>query len=387
MSEKEKLLENLASKSGKGQEDLQKLITEKINELSGLVSEEGAIYIIANELGVRFDSEKPKRELNTQKIEEITEAKVPTSLVCKVIKKYDKVTFSSQSGGEGAVQSILVGDETGVIRVVFWNDKVETLEQIDEGDILKLINAYTRENTNSQRIEIHYGQYSDIEINPKGVEIELKEYTPPQIEYIEKKIEEIGEGDRNIKIKGIITNIDIPRFYLACPHSFKKVFQDEGKYISPSHGEVEPIKVPIVNLIIDDGTGVMNIVGFRDRAESLTNLSSDEIISLAEDVDKYDEFSKKLIGSNVEFAGNASVSNLTGDLQILVNQVLGIESTTVEKEAKELTKETLAKKEENSADKVKAQESKIVEKKKEETLIDDDLDIDIEEIDIDDDLL
>ena len=177
MSEKEKLLDNLVKKSGKKKEELSKLISEKVNELSGLISDEGAIYIIANELGVRLDSERPKKEANLVKIEEVTEPKTPVSLVCKVIRKYDRVSFSSKNGGEGSVQSILVGDESGIIRIVFWNDKTEILDNVHEGDVLKIINAYTKENNNSERIEIHYGQYSDVEVNPKGLKVELKEFT------------------------------------------------------------------------------------------------------------------------------------------------------------------------------------------------------------------
>lgn len=49
MTEKDKLLNDLVEKSGKDKEEIEKMISEKTNELSGLVSEEGAIYILANE--------------------------------------------------------------------------------------------------------------------------------------------------------------------------------------------------------------------------------------------------------------------------------------------------------------------------------------------------
>lgn len=370
MTEKQKLLDNLIKKSEKSSDEINKLVADKVNELSGLVSEEGAIYIVANELGVRLEVEKPKKETSSTKIEKITEPKTPTSLDCKVIRKYDRVNFSSEKGTEGSVQSLLVGDETGIIRTVFWNDKVELLDNIHEGDILRIINAYTRENNNSERIEIHYGQYSDIEVNPEGVKIELKEYNPESIEFNEKKISDFEENERNVKLKGIITDFDIPRFYLACPHTFKKVFQDEGKYISPVHGEVEPIRVPIVNIVVDDGSSSIVAVGFRDRAESLTNAKSEEIISLSENVDKYRTFSKKMIGAQVELGGNVSLNQVTGEKQFMANQILGVEFKDIEEVAKEI------------ADESKSKEAKKKEKPKEE-----DLDLDIEEIDFDDDLM
>lgn len=368
MSEKEKLLENFIEKSGKSKQEIEKLVADKVNELSGLVSEEGAIYILANELNVKLDQDRPKREVDEIKIENITEPKTPTSLMCKVIKIYDKVNFSSKSGSEGSVQSILVGDETGIIRVVFWNDKTEILENVHDKDILKIINAYTRENTNSERIEIHFGQYSDIEINPEGIEIELPEFTPTQIEFKDKKVNELEEGDKNVKISGVITSFDIPRYYFGCPQCFKKVFQDEGIYKCAQHDEVEARRIPIVNIIVDDGTASLTIVGFRDRAEELTNLKTEDLLKLTEDIDKYNAFSKSMIGGKLEVGGNVSLSQLTGDKQVLANQVLNLEIKEIEEIAKELVEE--------DKEKNKNQNSSI-----------DDEDLELDEIDFDDDLL
>ncbi len=363
MSEKEKLLENLIEKSSKSKEEIEKLIVDKVNELSGLVSEEGAIYIVANELDIKLDAEKPKKTADLHKIEEITEPKTPTSLLCKVLRKYDKVTFSSSSGGEGSVQSVLVGDETGIIRIVFWNDKTPLLEQVNDSDVLKIHNAYTRENTNSNRIEIHYGPYSEIQINPEGETVEVKQMSG-SIDFTAKKISEIEEGDRNIELDVTIADVDIPRFYLGCPQCFKKVFQDEDSQKCPEHGEVEATKVPIMNIIGDDGTGSLGLVAFRDRAEQLSKKTSEEIIGLTEDVDKYKLFSKQIIGAKAKLGGNVSTNNMTGEPQFLVNQVMEIELKEVSEE--EIQEE-------------KKQEASTME-------LDED-DLDIEEIDIDDDLL
>ena len=377
MTEVEKLFDNLIEKSGKTKEELNSMIEEKVNELSGLISEEGAIYIIANELNVRLENDKPKREANLKKVEEITTPKEPVSLVAKVIRKYDKVNFTSKNG-EGSVQSLLVGDETGITRCVFWYDKTEVLDGIQENDIIKIINAYTRENNqNTSRIEVHFGQYSELEVNPEGVEITLKEFEPQNFDSTEKKISEIEDGDRNIRVTALITDFDIPRFYLGCPQCFKKVMQDDDVSKCAVHEEVEAIKIPIINLKIDDGTGTIDIVGFRDRAEHVTKLSANEIIQLTEDVEKYRDFSKKIIGSKIQFVGNQSTNNMTGEGQLLVNQVVSIELQEGQDSPKEELEKT--KKTSNTDD-----EDAKYEADAELNNVDD---LDIEEIDIDDDML
>lgn len=373
MTEKEKLFENLIEKSGKSKDEISSMVSDKVNELSGLVSEEGAIYIVANELGVRLEAEKPKREVEFVKMDKIVEPKVPISIEVKVLKKYNKIEFTSAKGNQGSVQSLLVGDETGICRVTFWNDQTEEAEKINEGDYLRILNAYTRENNqNTSRIDVHYGQYSDLEINPEGLVIKTQEFTPTQIEFTEKQITDITEGNKNVKISATVTDFDIPRFYIACPSCFKKVMNDEGVFQCAEHGEVEAVKVPIINLILDDSTGTIPAVGFRDRAEKITSLSSEEIIALTEDIEKYRNFSKRLIGSKVDVVGNATLNSMTGELQMFVNQILEVELKELEEVAKDLIGESKSEKKE---------------KKDISESIDDDLDMEIEEIDLDDDLL
>jgi len=375
MTEKETLIKNLIVKSGKSEDELNRLIASKVKEMSGLVSEEGAIYIIANELGLRLDVEKPKRNTEYTKIEDITEPKVPISLQCKVLKKYDKVTFQSKSGSEGSVQSILVGDETGIIRIVFWNEQTEVLEQISENDLIIVNNGYTRENINNERIEINYSQYSEIEVNPEGLEITVGDFKREEIPSTEKKISEIQENDKNVKISALITDFDIPRYYLACPECFKKVMQDDGIQKCVNHGEVKAIKVPIINLVIDDGSGSISVVGFRDRAEEITGLNSDDIVKLSEDIDKYNSFSKKIIGAKLELIGNSSINSMTGENQLLINQISNIEFKDVDEIVADLIKS-----DNKTKQKTETQEKQQVEKND----IDD---LEIEEIDIDDDIL
>ncbi len=215
---------------------------------------------------------------------------------------------------------------------------------------------------------VHYGQYSDIEVNPSGVSIELKEWKPQEVEATEKSISELEEGDRNIKLKAVVTDFEIPRFYMGCPECFKKVMQDDGSYKCGEHEEVKAQRIPIVNLVVDDGDKSISVVGFRDRAENITGLKSDEIIKLAEDIDKYRAYCKKVIGSKVELVGNVGANTMTGDKQVMANQILKIDFKDIEEIAKDLINDDSSSKKEAKLE------------------IDDDL-ADIEEIEIDDELL
>ena len=77
MEKIDELYTTLSSQTSKSKADLKFLVENKVKELSGLVSEEGAIYIIANELGVKLESksssinQSDSSQIEFKKIEEI----------------------------------------------------------------------------------------------------------------------------------------------------------------------------------------------------------------------------------------------------------------------------------------------------------------------------
>ena len=135
--------------------ELDQRMKDKINDLSGLISEEGAAHIIANELGVElFNTETAQL-----KIKEIYAGMRNVATVGKVVRKFEMREFS-KGDKTGKVCSLVLGDETGTIRVVFWNEQVEHTQKINEGDVLQIKEAYVRENNENK--EIHIGERSQI---------------------------------------------------------------------------------------------------------------------------------------------------------------------------------------------------------------------------------
>ncbi|MDO8656485.1 MAG: replication factor A, partial [Nanoarchaeota archaeon] len=88
---------------------------EKINELSGLITEEGAAHILANEFGIELFT----TETAQLKIKEIYAGMRNIATVGKVMRKYEVREFAKEDR-TGKVASLMIVDETGTIRVVFW---------------------------------------------------------------------------------------------------------------------------------------------------------------------------------------------------------------------------------------------------------------------------
>src|SRR3989338_5087324 len=185
-------------------EELDQKLKAKINELSGLISEEGAAHIIANELGVEIVSTSQKK----LKIKEIYAGMRSVTTAGKVVRKFEVREFAKEDRS-GKVCSVVLGDETGTIRVVFWNDQADLLKEVSEGDVLLVKEGYVRENNNGR--EVHLGNQGSIEINPEGEKIAAVRESSS---FERKKIEQLRDGDGGAEIVGTVVQVFYPRFFI-----------------------------------------------------------------------------------------------------------------------------------------------------------------------------
>ena len=139
-------------------------IENKLKQLSGLISKEGAAHIVANELGVKlFEQLSGKLQ-----IKNIISGMRDVETIGKVLQVYDIKAFASETRS-GRVASILIGDETGTIRAVLWGNQADNVLSLGRDSIVKIIGAYVRDNNG--RKEIHLNERSQLIINPQGESI------------------------------------------------------------------------------------------------------------------------------------------------------------------------------------------------------------------------
>ena len=100
---------------GVSEEEIQTRIKQKLDQLSGLISKEGAAQIIANELGVKIF-----RDVGKLKVKEIRAGMRDIEVDGKVINLFEVRSFKNEKR-EGKVASFILGDEGGQIRVVLWD--------------------------------------------------------------------------------------------------------------------------------------------------------------------------------------------------------------------------------------------------------------------------
>ena len=312
----DEIIKKITEKSGKSTEDIKKEISEQKKELGGLVSDEGAARIIANKLGVELYDAVPDK----LKIKNVLGGMRNVEILGKVIYKKDPIKFVKKDNSEGKVGSILIGDETGSIRIVFWNESTDEMSKINKDDIIRIKNGMARDNNGN--VEIHFTRMSTLEINPKGEKVDVISSAMRSAEFIEKKIIDLKENENNVEIFGHIVNVFDIRFFEVCPKCKKRVRpNEEGKFVCEKDGNVVPDYSYVTNIIVDDGSDNIRVVLFRNVIEKLLNLTSDKVLNFKENPDGFEQFKIDLLGKPVKVKGRTSKNTMYDRVEFVASDI------------------------------------------------------------------
>ena len=309
-------------------EEINSKIDKKIEQLAGLISREGAAHIVAHEYGVKVFKE------GAMKINEVLSGMREVEINAKVLTVFGVVSFKKESR-EGKVASFLVGDDSGKIRIVLWdNSHISFIEngQIREGSIIKIKNAYVKDNQNGFK-ELHLGEKSELILNPDNVEI--KEISANSVVFSNltvKKINELSENDRSVAIRGAVVQVFEPRFYEMCSECNRKVVLEDGQHKCSVHGAVNLRYGIVSNFVLDDSTETIRIVAFREAAEKLFNLNNDELMAIRTNPGKFEEIKENLFGRLVEVKGRVTKNIIFDRLEINANTIEDLKAEVLLKE-------------------------------------------------------
>ncbi len=315
----EELVSIIQEKSGLSKEEIEKKINEKIEKLSGLVSREGAAHIVANEIGVQIIEKIA--EATQLEIKNIVEGLRNVCVVGKVIRKFEVKSFSRNDGSEGKVGALILADQTGMVRVVFWNDHISEFEKLNEGDILEIKNAYARKNKVSGNIELQLNSNSQLIINPDGVEVNVSadanNYNKPE----RKEIRNLSEDDSNAELLATIVSVFDIHFFEVCPKCNKRVKQVGEAFVCDEHGEVKPVFRAVLNLILDDSTDTIRAVFFNNQIKRLLDLNDEALLELKDNPEKFSEIKTQLLGKIIKVVGRTNKNEMFDRLEFVVNLV------------------------------------------------------------------
>lgn len=266
--------------AGIDEQEIERQVKEKYNEYQGFVSKEAILFLIAKEHGLDIAScssdELVHYEIDyndfTIPISNITENITNIVITGRILRNFGTKNFMRKDGSPGLVGSFAIGDNSGTIKVVLWNDQVKIMEKeyFQAGEIIQIIGGYSKVGLN-EKIEVHLSKIGKIILSPKNADLS-----------------NIPKSDKfkNLKVQGIVSlkkdsglsikELNVKEGFIKSIKGSIKI--EEFKEIIKINGE----KTFLLKLILsDDTSSIRFLVWGMNAVKCLKNLSEGDYVKLS----------------------------------------------------------------------------------------------------------
>ncbi len=297
------------------EEEIKKLIQQKVDGFDGLVSEEGAAHIVAHDLQVELFKAV---ETGDMKIKDIVLGRRNPKVIGQITQTFEPRTFDKR-GKTGQVGSFVLSDDTSEIRIVIWDQRVSWLQdgKLQVGKNIRVKGGYVKQGRYGKEIHLNLRSQIILDIADKIEVIARSTDSPSQTSApIETTLIEVQSG-QDVKVTGTIVRVFVPRFYEVCPECSKSIKESECN----EHGKVEAKPAAVVSFVLDDGTASMRCTAFQDQAAAIIDMSAKEAKELSSnEVLLQEKVDETLLGKEAEIEGRVKHNAGFDRTEIMLNK-------------------------------------------------------------------
>jgi replication factor A1 len=217
-------------------------VEERVARMEGLVDEAAAAELVAHEL-----SEGAGEGGELDNVADIEPGMEEVQFVAKVARVGDVREFERDEGEDGRVLNAELVDESGSVRVTFWDDRaVEAADELAVGDVLG-VGGRPKDG------------YNGVEVNVDAVDPDPDEAVDVSVEGT-YAVEDLSLGLSGVSLCGRVLGTDEVR-------TFER---DDG-----SEGRVS-------NLLVGDETGRVTVTLWDGRADRATELDPGDTVEIVD---------------------------------------------------------------------------------------------------------
>jgi len=269
----------------------------------------------------------PRIKENLRDLSEITEAENElVSVIGRIINIYPQREFEDSQQKTKKVLNFEISDGLRTMKCVAWDTWVQyILDIFKKGDLIKL--GFVKIKEGLYDLELNINWNSTIIKNPKTKkEIpSLQEIISSLTSIQSSQIKDLEDGGQ-YKIEGIIVSINRNNIrYFRCPTCSEKVVLIDDNFICEKcNSVVEPVVNLFGSMDIDDGTGILKIVFFRELVEKIYELNPQDFkkdIDEEQKIDVFDKLEDKLLGKKVIVTGKAKLNSFSQNIELLANTI------------------------------------------------------------------
>lgn len=243
----EKIKQAISRHTGKSPEEIDSMVKAKTEKFSGLLTEAGAAYMIAKELGMKTQAVMEK---NT-KISELKSGMANVNVVGAIKAVFPPKEFD-KNGRKGKLQNITLTDGTGEVRATFWNTDIEKFTSLGlgKGDTLKFSNCSVTPYNDLLQLNLNYS--SAVAAAPPEDKIAVPEIAPKIVSMNDL---DAGMNDVCVKVK------------------IKSVFPE--KEFSNERG-----KGKVMNFVIAEGMREMRATAWNEMCDKVSEFEEGEEVRI-----------------------------------------------------------------------------------------------------------
>jgi len=152
----------LSSRSDLERKEILEMIENKKRSAGDFLTDETAARITASELGIEIVKKPPKLRIQ---IQDLVSGLNDVTIAGNITAIYPEKTFKRRNWTEGKLATIAISDQTGTLRVVLWDNKVDLIEtkNLQQNQKIKISHGYVREGLDGKP-ELHLGQRGRIKL-------------------------------------------------------------------------------------------------------------------------------------------------------------------------------------------------------------------------------
>jgi len=120
---------------------------------------------------------------------------------------------------------------------------------------------------------------------------------------------------------GTIVQVFDPRFFYLCPQCNKRVREAGNEYTCDTHQIVKPTLSYVMNLVVDDGSGNIRSVFWKNQINHLLEKSEEDMTVYKEDPAKFEEVKDSLFGEQFLLMGKVKKNTMFDRLEFNVQMV------------------------------------------------------------------
>ncbi|MBV0902627.1 single-stranded DNA binding protein [Haloarcula salina] len=221
------------------EEEFREAVEEKVEQMGGLADEETAAMLLAHELN--------ENEVNA--IADVEPGMNEVKFLAKVLSVGDLRTFERDGEDEdGRVINIEAADETGSVRLAFWDGQAVDIDDggLEVGDVLR-VKGRPKDGYNGLEVSVDKAEPdedAEIDVEPGGG----------------SSIDSLTMGQSDVTLRGLVLDTD----------SIRTFDRDDG-----SEGRV-------ANLTLGDETGRIRVTLWDDRADRAEELDAGAAVEVVD---------------------------------------------------------------------------------------------------------